>query len=86
MCEFNESVGKVKFGEKLGFGSGYIATEMWKWCGLCVVMLGVVGILSGGRVEERGFRVGEEGVKVEYIKILKWKDGQKQMMWGEVDE
>ena len=82
MCEFNESVGKVKFGEKLGFGSGYIATEMWKWCGLGIVMLGVVGILSGGRVEERVFRVGEEDVKVENIVLLEWEDGQKQMVWG----
>lgn len=36
------------FGKKMGSGGGMRATDIWMWCGLCVVMLGVVGILSGG--------------------------------------
>ena len=40
-----ESVMSVK---KVGNFGGRLATDIWVWCGLCVVMLGVVGILSGG--------------------------------------
>jgi hypothetical protein len=42
------------FGKKMPSGGGMSATDIWMWCGLCVVMLGVVGILSGGG---RGGRV-----------------------------
>ena len=34
--------------KKVGNFGGRLATDIWVWCGLCVVMLGVVGILSGG--------------------------------------
>ena len=42
------------FAKKMGFGSGMRATDIWVWCGLCVFLLGVVGIMSGGG---RGGRV-----------------------------
>ena len=42
------------FVKKMGSGGGMRATDIWMWCGLGVVMLGVVGILSGGG---RGGRV-----------------------------
>ena len=50
---------KYRFRKKIGFGSGYEATEMWVWCGLYVVMFGVVGILSVGEVGRRVLRCDE---------------------------
>ena len=47
------------FVKKMGFGSGMRATDIWMWCGLSVVMLGVVGILSGGGREGRVLRCDE---------------------------
>ena len=50
---------KYRFRKKIGFGSGYEATEMWVWCGLYVVMFGVVGILSVGEGGRRVLRCDE---------------------------
>lgn len=47
------------FKKKMGSGSGMRATDIWMWCGLGVVMLGVVGILSGGGSEGKVLRCDE---------------------------
>ena len=50
---------RVMFAKKVGNFGGRLATDIWMWCGLCVLMLGVVGILSGGGSERRVLRCDE---------------------------
>ena len=50
---------RVMFEKKMGFGSGMRATDIWMWCGLGVVIVGVVGILSGVGREGRVLRCDE---------------------------
>ena len=47
------------FGKKMGNFGGRLATDIWVWCGLCVFLLGVVGILSGGGSGRRVLRCDE---------------------------
>ena len=49
----------VMFVKKVGNFGGRLATDIWVWCGLCVLMLGVVGILSGVGSEGRVLRCDE---------------------------
>ena len=79
MSKFIESVKKVSFVKKGGFGSGYIATEMWKWCGLGVVVVGVVGILSFGGGVERELRC-DEGI---YEDVVSGEVGLSVMCYWE---
>jgi len=73
---------KDMFGKKMGSGGGMRATDIVVWCGLCVFLLGVVGVLSVGGGGERVLEVSEEEFRVRSIVLKDWGDGQKQVMWG----
>ena len=50
---------RVMLTKKVGNFGGRLATDIWVWCGLCVLMLGAVEILSSVGVKGRVLRCDE---------------------------